>query len=156
MGELSEKREKKPKLRGFVGVIWKQLEPLNNIDFFKKKYQEEKFKILLNATDGKLAAIIIVEKGMLSVESVKNGDKKYMKQVYKENNCNGKLYTTMPLFLDIAMGKLGLGAIVKKIIGRKIKIKGIKNLLKLLDMFNILDHESKKKAAAASSKPPQS
>lgn len=142
---MSEEKSKKKRLRGFAGVINAQLAPLNNIEHFKKKYADEKFKILLNATDGKIAALINVENGTLEVDSVKNTPKEEIKK--KKLGWNGKLETTMPIFLDIAMGKLSTGKIVLKVLTRKVKIKGVKNLLKLLNMFSILDKEKNKESA---------
>lgn len=143
MAEKTNKKKKK-RVRGFAGIVWKQLERLNQIDYFKQKYKDEKFRILLNATDGKYAALIKVENGEVDVESLKNGDKKHMKALYKEHDCDGKLYTTTPIFLKIVMGELSTGGIVKKVLGRKVKIKGIKYLLKLLNLFNILSRDEKK------------
>ena len=39
------------------------------------------------------------------------------------------------------MGKIGLGKIGRYVLTRKLKIKGAKNLLKLMDMFDILAKE---------------
>ncbi|MHA1146754.1 MAG: hypothetical protein ACTSR8_00750 [Promethearchaeota archaeon] len=142
---MSEQKPKKKRLRGFAGVINTQLSPLNSIEHFRKKFADEKFKILLNATDGKIAALIIVDHGVLEVDSVKNTPKDEIKK--KKLGWKGKLETTMPIFLDIAMGKLSTGKIILKVLTRKVKIKGVSKLLKLLTMFSILEHEQKKKEA---------
>ncbi|MGQ4874765.1 MAG: hypothetical protein ACP6IY_11915 [Promethearchaeia archaeon] len=139
---MSEKKPKKKRLRGFAGVIGRQLEPLNSNDFFKKKFKDDNFKILLNAKDGKFAALITVKNGQIEVDAVKNTPKEELKK--KKLGWNGKLETTTQIFLDIAMGKLSTGKMLLKVITRKIRLKGIKTLMKLLAMFNILSHEEEK------------
>lgn len=142
MRNITEKKPKKKRLRGFPGVVKGQLDALNTNAYFQEKYQDEKFKVLLNANDGKLAAIVKVENGVVEVESVKNIPKENIKK--KQLGWDGKLDTTVPIFLEIAMGKLSLWGIIKKVITRKIKIRGIRTLLKLLDMFNILAYKGDK------------
>ena len=139
---MSESTPKKKRLRGFASILAKQLGPLNEIDYFKEKFKDTNVKLLLNATDGKIAALIIIDKGTLSIESIPNTPKKSLKK--KVLGWNGKLETKTLFFLDIAVGKLGIGGIVKKVLSRKIKIRGIRKLLILLKMFNILEYEAKK------------
>ncbi len=143
-----EKKNKKQRARGFAGVVAKQLEPVNKIEAFQKKYKNGNVKVLLNANDGKYAAIVKIADGKLEVSGEKNGDKKVMKQIYKKNGCNSKLDTTTPLFLSIMTGELGIFKIFLKILSRKVKLKGIGKLLVLLDVFNILQADAKKQAAA--------
>jgi len=136
------KKKKKKRLRGFAGVINNQLTPLNEIEYFREEFKEEDFKILLNAVEGRWAALIEVKGGEVKVDGLKNDPKENLKK--KKLGWDGKLETTTPIFLQIAMGKLSLLGIIWKVITRKIKIKGVRNLLKLLKMFNILSHEEKK------------
>ncbi len=49
--------EKKERLHGFAGIVSKQVEPLNGNEKFKEKFKDTKVKVLLNATDGKYAAL---------------------------------------------------------------------------------------------------
>ncbi|MHA1294285.1 MAG: hypothetical protein ACTSQJ_16675, partial [Promethearchaeota archaeon] len=128
--------------RGFAGVIARQLEPLNNNDKFKHVFRNTEAKILLNATDGRYAGMVIINKGTVSVESVKNQPKESLKK--KILGWDAKLETNTQLFLEIAMGKLGTGAMLKKIISRKIKVKGIKKLVLLQKMFAILTESQEK------------
>ena len=131
------KPEKKKKPRGFAGVISSQLEPLNGIEKFKSKYKDTELKILLNATDGRYAALINISKGVIDVEGIPNKDRNDLKKDVL--GWEGKLETTTPLFLDLAMGKLSTLGVLGKIITRKIKLKGMKKVLVLLDLFAILD-----------------
>ena len=58
---MTEEKKKKP--RGFAGVIYTQMMPLNAKEKFKEKYKDASVKLLLNATDGKYAALIVIDKG---------------------------------------------------------------------------------------------
>ena len=131
---MAEQPPKKKRLRGIAGILWNFFKNLNDNDYFKKTFEDTNVKLLLNATDGRDAALIIIDKG-------KNELKK------KKLGWNGKLETTTALFMDIAMEKLSLGGIVKKIITRKVKIRGTRKLLILLKIFNILSYDANKEAA---------
>jgi len=138
------KAEKKKKPRGFAGVIYNQLMPLNDIEKFKGKYKETDLKILLNAKDGRHAALIIIDKGTLDVEGIPNKDKDALKKDVL--GWEGKLETTTPIFLDLATGKLSTMGVLGKIITRKIKLKGMKKVMVLIDLFTILDEHAKNDA----------
>ncbi len=68
---MSEEENKK-KLRGFAKIVSKEVEPLNSYDKFKEKYKDTEVKVLLNPKDGKEAALIVIDKGTIYVESIKN------------------------------------------------------------------------------------
>jgi len=51
---------------------------------------------------------------------------------------NGKIETNSQIFLKIAMGELSIWGIVKNVLTRKIKLRGIRKLLKLLKIFKML------------------
>ncbi|MHA1488428.1 MAG: hypothetical protein ACTSRI_02095 [Promethearchaeota archaeon] len=136
---MAEKKEKKKKARGFAGVIAKNLEPLNSNEKFKEKYKDTKLKLLLNAKDGRWAALIIIDNGILNIEGVKNSPKE---NISKEAlGWEGLLETSTPLFLDIASGKLSTGGMLIKIITRKIKIKGMKKVAVLSELFALLENK---------------
>ena len=67
--------EANKKLRGFAGIVSKQVEPLNENEKFKEKFGETELKILLNAKDGKWAALLIIDNGKVYVEGIKNQPK---------------------------------------------------------------------------------
>jgi len=140
---MSEEKTKMKRIRGFPGVVKAQLDPLNQNDVFKAKFKDKKFKILLNTTDGKLAAVVSVEKGAVDVDMVDNSLKESIEK--KTLGWNGKIETRTPLFLEIALGKLSMGGIVKNVLSRKVKLKGIRNLLKLLKLFSIISSKEEKK-----------
>jgi hypothetical protein len=67
--------EKKVRLHGFAGIVSKQVEPLNENEKFKKIFKDSEEKVLLNAKDGKWAALLIIDKGKIYVEGIKNQPK---------------------------------------------------------------------------------
>jgi hypothetical protein len=120
--------EKKIRLRGFAGVVAKQVEPLN---------ENEKFKhVVLNAKDGKWAALLIIDKGKIHVEGIKNEPKENIKK--KNAGWDGLLQTTTPMFMELlGSDKVSMGKVIRKVLTRKIKIKGLKHVLILLKLFDL-------------------
>ena len=136
---MSEEKKKKP--RGFAGVIYAQMMPLNEKEKFREKYKDSSMKLLLNATDGKYAALISIINGNLDVEGISNKQKEELKKDVL--GWDGKLEMTTQLFLDFAMGKINTGSfLVKWLITRKIKMKSMKNVMTLIDLFAILDEKT--------------
>jgi len=132
----TELKEKK-KLRGFAGIVAKQVEPLNEMEKFKEDFAETELKILLNAKDGKWAALLVIDKGKIYVEGIKNQPKENIKK--KNAGWDGLLETTTPMFLDLlgSGDEISTGKVVRKILARKIKIRGIKHVLVLLQLFDL-------------------
>ena len=124
-------RVKKP--RGVGGVLYKMLMPLEKNERFQQKYDKFDLKLLINAKDTKYAAVVSVNDAKITIESISNKDKKSLKK--KVLKWNGMITTTLPLLLEIATGKLSLMGMVKKVITRKMKVRGIKNLLIMKKMF---------------------
>jgi hypothetical protein len=128
--------EKKTRLRGFAGIVSKQVEPLNENDKFKHIFKDSEEKVLLNAKDGKWAALLIIDKGKIFVEGIKNQPKENIKK--KNAGWDGLLQTTTPMFMELlGSDKVSMGKIIGKILTGKIKIRGIKHVLVLLKLFDL-------------------
>ena len=128
--------EKKKKLHGFAKIVSKEVEPLNSYDKFKEKYKDTEVKVLLNPKDGKEAALIVIDKGTIYVESIKNDPKENIKK--RNAGWDGFLEAKLQVFLDILTGgDVTVGMVVKKILTRKAKIRGIRKVLILLQLFSI-------------------
>ena len=128
--------EEKKKLRGFASIVAKQVEPLNELEKFKEKFKDTEVKVLLNAKDGKWAALMIIDKGKIYVEGIKNNPKENLKK--KNAGWDGLLQTTTPIFLELlGSSELSMGKVIRKIISGKIKIRGIKHVLILLQLFDL-------------------
>jgi len=128
--------EKKTRLHGFAGVVAKQVEPLNENEKFKHIFKDTEEKVLLNAKDGKWAALLIIDKGKIYVEGIKNETKENIKK--KNAGWDGLLQTTTPMFMELlGSEKVSMGKVIRKVLTRKIKIKGIKHVLVLLKLFDL-------------------
>ncbi len=121
----------------FAEAILNTYGPLNTIEKFKEKYADKSFKILLNPKDGQYAALIAVDKGVLTVEGIENQNKKSLEQ--NELGWDGFMQTTLALFDEIGKGNLSQSDIVKKVVARKIKMKNIKMVAKLSEMSALLE-----------------
>ncbi|UCC21194.1 MAG: hypothetical protein JSV62_07935 [Promethearchaeota archaeon] len=128
--------ENKKKLRGFAGIVSKQVEPLNENEKFKERFKETEVKVLLNAKDGKWAALLVINKGKIYVDGIKNQPKENIKK--KIAGWDGLLQTTTPMFLELlGSDKVSMSKVIRKILSGKIKIRGIKHVLILLKLFEL-------------------
>ncbi|MFW9951292.1 MAG: hypothetical protein ACFFKA_14325 [Candidatus Thorarchaeota archaeon] len=126
--------EKKIRLKGFAKIVAQQVEPLNSIEKFKEDFKDKELKILLNAKDGKFAALLIIDHGKIYVEGIENTPKSNIKK--ETVGWNGLLQTKTQTFVDLLGGEdISMGSIVWKILTFRIKIKSIKNVLVLLELF---------------------
>jgi len=126
--------EKKIRLKGFAKVVAKEVEVLNTIEQFKEDFKDSELKILLNAKDGKYAALLVIDKGKVYVEGIENNPKANISK--KALGWDGLLKTKTEVFVDLlGGGDISMGSIIWKIITFRIKIKGIKSVLTLLKLF---------------------
>ena len=131
---MSDEKKKKP--RGFAGIVAKLVEPLNENEIFNEKFKDTEVKVLLNAKDGKYGALLVIDKGKIFVEGIKNNPKKNLKK--KVVGWDGLLQTKTSTFLKILdSDEISLGKIIGKILIGRIKIRGIKNVLILLQLFRL-------------------
>lgn len=138
-GVEPEKKEKK-KRRGFAGLLWNQLKILNNIEYFKTNYGQDKYQVLLIATDDKVAALVSVNNGTIDVDGIPNVKEEIKKLKYK-----GMLKCDTETFLSIAMGKMKTSGYIKMVLKRQ--IKGISTMLHFAKYFKVIGHEMKRQAA---------
>jgi len=128
--------EKKKRLRGFAGIVSKQVEPLNDNEKFKQKYKDTQVKVLLNAKDGKYAALLVIDKGTIHVEDFKNNPKENLKK--KVLGWDGLLQTKTKTFVGLLESDdISIGKVIGKILTGRIKIRGIKHVLVLLPLFSL-------------------
>jgi hypothetical protein len=128
--------EKKKRLHGFAGIVSKQVEPLNDNEKFKQKYKDTQVKVLLNAKDGKYAALLVIDKGTIHVEDFKNNPKENLKK--KVLGWDGLLQTKTKTFVGLLESDdISLGKVIGKILTGRIKIRGIKHVLVLLPLFSL-------------------
>ncbi len=126
--------EKKKRLKGFAGVVSKQIEPLNSIEKFKEDFKDRSVKLLLNATDGKDAAMIVIDKGHIYVEGIMNTPKENIKK--KNAGWDGRIQAKTDAFVNLLTSEdLSFGSVLGQILTFKIRIKGIRKALTLLELF---------------------
>jgi uncharacterized membrane protein YkoI len=125
---------KKPRLRGLAGIVSKLVDPLNENVKFKEKFKDKEVKVLLNAKDGKYAALLVINKGTIHVEGIKNNLKKNLKKkvVGWDGLIQAKISTLLGL---LEADDISLGKAVGKILTGRLKIRGIKHVLVLLQLF---------------------
>ncbi len=128
--------KEKDTVHGFVKIISAQLMPLNENPAFKQAFKDQKYTFLINISDGEFAALIKIDNGVVSVESVKNGDKAYMNKLYAEHNCDAFLEATVATLIKISTGDLSTGVMLKEILKKRIRVKNIKKLRIMQGLFN--------------------
>jgi len=129
--------EKKKRLRGLAGIVSKLIEPLHKSEKFKEKFKDTELKVLLNAKDGKYAALLVIDKGTILVEGIKNNPKKNLKK--KVVGWDGLLQSKTAIFVEILQSndRISVRKVVGKILTGRIKIRGIKHVLVLLQLFKL-------------------
>jgi len=125
--------------RGFAGLIANVLKPLNENPNFNKTFESIQRKFLINATNLKYAAVITLEKGRITVESIQN--KPAINLSKKKIGWDAYIAMEAHIFLALAMKKLSLIGILKKWIAKKIKMKGIIKLLIFLKILKFLEED---------------
>ena len=133
---MAESNQENKKLRGFAVLINSILTPLNENKEFQEKFRNNNTKILLNASNLKYAALIIIDHGFVRVESILNIPKENIKK--RNVGWNAFLEMDTQTFLAIAMNRLSILGVGKKWLTGKVKMRGIMKLLILLKMFKFL------------------
>ncbi|TFF93198.1 MAG: hypothetical protein EU544_06250, partial [Promethearchaeota archaeon] len=120
---MTEKEVKNKELQGFAKIIWKILIPLNQNPKFKRAFKDEEKAFLLKFTDAENAILIQINHGKIKIDSLKEVD-----NLYDKYDCDAMLQTDLSTFLEISSGELSTWDILKKIIKREIKVKGLTKL----------------------------
>ncbi|NPE08928.1 MAG: aminotransferase class III-fold pyridoxal phosphate-dependent enzyme [Asgard group archaeon] len=117
---------------GFSGIIYTLLKQLNKNKEFAEKYKLDDYSLLLVAKDDTTAVKVIIKDGKLAFHPIKNTKENIRKE---KKECHGAIITTKPGFFGLVLGK---AKPVKAILTGKLKIKGIKYLLKFTKYFGLL------------------
>lgn len=133
---MGETKKDEKKVRGFAGLLNSILIPLNENQKFKEEFKNTKTKILLNASNLKFAALIVIDYGTVRVESIPNKPRSNLKK--KVVGWNAFLEMDTQIFLGFAMNRISLLKVAKQWLTRKIKMRGITKLLLLLKMLKFL------------------
>jgi len=117
---------------GFSGIIYTLLKQLNKNKEFAEKHKEDDYSLLLVAKDDATAVKVVVKDGKLTFHPIKNTTENIRKE---KKECQGAIITSKPGFFGLVLGKTKP---VKAILTGKLKIKGIKYLLKFTKYFGLL------------------
>ena len=117
---------------GFAAIIYVMLKSLNYNKEYQKKFKEDNYSLLLVAKDDPYAIIVTFAEGKIQFQQIENTPA-IIKASKKE--CNGAIITSKPTFLGFGLGKIKP---LNAILTGKLKIKGIKYILKFSKYFELL------------------
>ena len=92
-------------------------------------------KICLNPTDGRYAVMVTIEDGTMSFEGVRNDPKKNLDK--KELEWDGRAMMSTKNFLKLLKREMSVEKLILKVLSRKVKVRGVKNVLFLLKVFRL-------------------
>jgi hypothetical protein len=124
------------KAREFAGLIASVLAPLNQNPKFKEKFKKIERKYLINASNLNYAALVKIDNGRLTVQSVANKPKSNLKK--KVTGWDSFISMDSQIFLALAMDKISKAKVGLKVISGKVKLKGFRKLPTLLKLFELL------------------
>ncbi len=133
---MIESKEENKKVKGFAILINSILTPLNTNEKFQEKFGNTNVKILLNALNLNHAAILIVDKGLIRVESIPNKPKENLEK--RKVGWDAFIEMNTQTFLAIVMNRISLFRVAKMWLTRKIRMKGIRKLFILLKIIKFL------------------
>ena len=110
--------------------------PLNEDPKFKEEFKDTQRKILINATNLNYAALLTIDKGTLTIQSIPNKPKSNLKK--KLVGWDGFVAMDTQIFLGLAMRRLSIIKLGLKMLTGKVKIRGIFKLLSMLKLIKIL------------------
>ena len=119
--------------RGLAGLMWKIFQILNNNDEFKEEFADTKLTMLMNPKDQRVAAILKIDQGTVNIEDIEN-DKETIKEVKLDALFEARTET----FVDMFTTGLSILGILWKLITRKVKIRGMRKMMALNKIVEIL------------------
>ena len=129
-------KEEKKMVRGFAGLIYSVMMPLNEKEKFREKFAKTQLKIIINASNLNYAALMIIDKGTVDVQSIPNKPKENLS---KDNvGWDAFLEMNAAVFLAFSMKRLSLPGMAKLVLKREVRLKGLRKLMALMQMMKIL------------------
>ncbi|MHA1736977.1 MAG: aminotransferase class III-fold pyridoxal phosphate-dependent enzyme [Candidatus Heimdallarchaeota archaeon] len=116
--------------KAFAGIVFTILKRLNSNEAFSKQAAEDDFSILFVEKGDNSAIKVSVKKGQLSFKPV---EPKNIPTVKEE--CEGSMTISIPNFFGLLLGKLKP---IKAILTGKLKISGMKYVMKLMNYLELL------------------
>ncbi|NVM52127.1 MAG: hypothetical protein HWN66_00400 [Candidatus Helarchaeota archaeon] len=119
--------------RGLAGLMWKIFKILNDNDEFKEEFADIKLTMLMNPKDQRVAAIIKINRGAINIEDIEND-----KETIKEVKIDALFEASTETFVDMFTTGLSILGILWKLITRKVKIRGMRKMMALKKIVEIL------------------
>ncbi|MFW9866885.1 MAG: hypothetical protein ACFFEN_12390 [Candidatus Thorarchaeota archaeon] len=125
---------KKTKVRrGLAGLLWQFIEPLNFNSEFKEKFGNIKLYILMNPNDQQWAALLKIEDGTIDIDGVRNDE-----ETLKSLDFDSLFQAPAETFLNLFSEGLSTGTLLKKWITGKVKLRGLRKMMALKEIFALL------------------
>ena len=119
--------------KGLANLLWRQFEPINKNEKFKKLYADTKLAFMYNLTDQRFAALITVDKGSLNITHIDKEDENL-----EDYEVDAAMKCSTELFFDFGAGKISKLALLGKMITGKLKISGAKKMQELQKIMALL------------------
>ena len=116
---------------GFASILFAMLKSLNTKPEFQD-FRDDKYTLLIVAKEDPKAMILDVQNGRIEFKQI-NNTAEIVKEAKKE--CDGSIITTRATFMGLGLGKINP---VKALITGKLRIKGIKTIMKFTKYFPLL------------------
>ena len=124
---------------GYAGIVSNILLPLNDNRRFQRHFRHKNLKFLLNCPDWVYASLVIIEKGTVRVDGIKNTPKENIHRDVLQ--WDGYLEMNILLYSAVLTRRISLIEMAKAWLKGEIKIKGILALPNLIRLFRCLSKE---------------
>jgi len=126
-------------LAGYAGIVSNILFPLNENRRFQRHFRHKNLKFLLNSPGWVYAALVIIEKGTIRVEGIKN---KPVENIHRDVlRWDGYLEMDILLYSAVLTKRKSLMKMAKAWLKGEIRLKGMLSLPDLIRLFRCLSKE---------------
>ena len=126
-------------LAGYAGIVSNILFPLNENRRFQRHFRQKNIRFLLNSPGWLYAALVIIEKGTIRVEGIKNTPAENIRRDVLRWDAYLEMGTL--LYSAVLTKRKSLMELAKAWLKGDIKIKGMLSLPDLIRLFRCLSRE---------------
>jgi len=124
---------------GYAGIVSNILFPLNDNRKFRRHFREKNLRLLLNSPTWVYAALVIIEKGTIRVEGIKNTPAENIHRDVLQ--WDGYLEMDFLLYSAVLTKRISLMTMAKAWLKGGIRLKGVGSLPDLIRLFRCLSKE---------------
>ena len=139
MSETKSESKKREMPLGVGNILFLFFDKLNNNENFKEQFKDTEAKLLINTIDGNYAALVIINKVTISIESFPNANRKDLKKSVL--GWDGKLEAKTQFLMGLATKAPPPVAMIKKMFTGK--LRGPRKVMIIGKLFEILASETK-------------